>query len=113
MFTIGIFTTHIPYIAFVVFYAYFLIFGVEKTSRGEIELVDSKHKIEIQANDLFVSADTNENYSYKSDFYFYSHTDFYALVFKRQLKHQILVSSENWQFKYCTTLFNRPPPFTV
>jgi hypothetical protein len=32
MFTIGIFTTHLPYIAFVVFYAFFLFFGVNKAS---------------------------------------------------------------------------------
>ena len=37
MFTFGIFTTHLPYVAFVVFYAYFLLFGVNKASSGEIE----------------------------------------------------------------------------
>jgi hypothetical protein len=37
MFTIGIFTTHLPYIAFVVFYAFFLLFGVNKASSGEIQ----------------------------------------------------------------------------
>ncbi|WP_346855944.1 hypothetical protein [uncultured Draconibacterium sp.] len=38
MFTFGIFTTHIPYIAMVAFYAYFLIFGVEQPAD-----VKSKH----------------------------------------------------------------------
>jgi hypothetical protein len=37
MFTFGLFTTHFPYLAFVVFYAYFLIFGVGKATSGEIE----------------------------------------------------------------------------
>jgi hypothetical protein len=35
MFTIGIFTTHIPYIAFVAFYAFFVLFGVGKASSGD------------------------------------------------------------------------------
>lgn len=37
MFTFGIFTTHLPYVAFVVFYAYFLLFGVNKAVSGELE----------------------------------------------------------------------------
>lgn len=32
MFTFGIFTTHLPYIAFVIFYAGLMIFGGEKSS---------------------------------------------------------------------------------
>lgn len=36
MFTFGIFTTHVPYIAFVVFYAYFLLLGIDKATSGEI-----------------------------------------------------------------------------
>lgn len=36
MFTFGIFTTHLPYIAFVVFYAGLLIFGGEKTSVNDV-----------------------------------------------------------------------------
>ena len=46
MFTVGIFTTHIPYVAFVVFYAYFLIFGVEKSNNDEIRLTDNSVRIE-------------------------------------------------------------------
>lgn len=32
MFTVGLFTTHIPYIAFVCFYAFFFLFGYQKIS---------------------------------------------------------------------------------
>jgi len=35
MFTIGIFSTHLPYIAFVFFYALFFLFGVQKSSGME------------------------------------------------------------------------------
>jgi hypothetical protein len=36
MFTFGIFSTHIPYIAFVLFYGFFFLAGIEKTSAGEM-----------------------------------------------------------------------------
>lgn len=52
MFTVGIFTTHFPYIAFVVFYAYFLIFGVEKANNGEIRLTEHSVRIEQHINDF-------------------------------------------------------------
>jgi hypothetical protein len=42
MFTIGIFTTHIPYIAFVAFYAFFILFGVGKASAGDFTSSDNQ-----------------------------------------------------------------------
>lgn len=36
MFTIGIFTTHIPYIALVVFYAFFFMFGYQNIAEEKI-----------------------------------------------------------------------------
>lgn len=35
MFTVGLFSTHLPYVAFVLFYAVFFFFGIEKVSAGE------------------------------------------------------------------------------
>ncbi|MDD4107111.1 MAG: hypothetical protein PHH93_00135 [Prolixibacteraceae bacterium] len=32
MFTVGIFTTHLPYIAFVFFYAFFFLIGIQNSS---------------------------------------------------------------------------------
>jgi len=52
MFTVGIFTTHFPYIAMVVFYAYFLIFGVDQANNGEIRLADHSVKIEQHVNNF-------------------------------------------------------------
>ncbi len=50
MFSVGIFTTHIPYIVFVVFYAWFLIFGMEEANNGKILLSDRSQQIEYHSN---------------------------------------------------------------
>jgi hypothetical protein len=52
MFTIGIFTTHLPYIAFVVFYAFFLLFGVNKASSGEIQWGESSIILKAPAEEI-------------------------------------------------------------
>ena len=52
MFTIGIFTTHLPYIAFVVFYAFFLLFGVNKASSGEIQWGESNIVLKAPAEEI-------------------------------------------------------------
>lgn len=50
MFSVGIFTTHIPYIVFVVFYAWFLIFGIEDANKGKILLSERSQQIEYHLN---------------------------------------------------------------
>lgn len=50
MFTFGIFTTHLPYLAFVFFYVYFLIFGMEKASDGKIQISEKSTTIEYHLN---------------------------------------------------------------
>lgn len=50
MFTFGIFTTHIPYIAMVAFYAYFLIFGVEKPDEGKTKPADKSFIVQTHLN---------------------------------------------------------------
>ena len=53
MFPIGLFSTHIPYIAFVLFYAVFFLFGIEKASAGEFG-----EGAQLVSEVIFVSADT-------------------------------------------------------
>ena len=47
MFSVGIFTTHLPYIAMVAFYVWFLIIGVDKTNDGEIQFADKSSTIQM------------------------------------------------------------------
>lgn len=41
MFTLGIFTTHLPYLLMVVFYAFFWMVGVNKATAGELTSDDN------------------------------------------------------------------------
>lgn len=50
MFTVGIFTTHIPYLAFLLFYAYFLLFGVNEASNGNIRVSENSQEVEFNLN---------------------------------------------------------------
>jgi len=109
MFTFGIFTTHIPYIAFVVFYAYFLIFGVEKASKGEIQAPGNTIMAEMHSMH-HVSMDDQACYFYQTDTHFIAHSAFEAFHFKRKIKHRRSVSSLFHQFEIVTSLSNRPPP---
>ena len=110
MFTFGIFTTHIPYIAFVVFYAYFLIFGVEKASKGEIQAPGNTIIAEMHAMQ-HISADDEACYYYQADADFIAHSTFEIFHFKRKVRHRITISTLFHQFEIFTSLSNRPPPY--
>ena len=107
MFSVGIFTTHIPYIAFVVFYAWILIFGVEKASNGEIQTSDKKFVTEFRVEKINVSNGAN---------YFYNQTDFENVTnflvfhFKPKIKHKSRVFAFFHHCECVSSLSNRPPP---
>ncbi len=107
MFTFGLFTTHIPYIAFVVFYAYFLLFGVEKASKGEIQTYDKSFITEFQVV-KHVNADDILCYYYQS--HSEASGNFKAFLFKPKIKHREQTSALFHQFDILSSLFNRPPP---
>lgn len=52
MFTFGLFTTHIPYIAFVVSFVYFMFSGANEVHNGKIRTSDRSILVEYQVNDL-------------------------------------------------------------
>ncbi|HPF50671.1 MAG TPA: hypothetical protein PK335_03805 [Draconibacterium sp.] len=109
MFTVGIFTTHIPYVAFVVFYAYFLIFGVEKASKGEINTQAKSITAEYQVTN-YVNTDNVSNYYYNQ-----ANTDAFvreigSLLLKPRIMHWERVSSVFHYFDLVSSLSNRPPP---
>ncbi len=67
MFSFGIFTTHLPYIAMVAFYAYILIFGVEKTSKGEV-YSESHIKIEIENKNFCTDLNSDFKYFFEKNY---------------------------------------------
>jgi len=109
MFTVGIFTTHIPYIAFVVFYAWFLLFGVEKAASEEIETSDKYGKTEWVAEKHVRFSDSNSGnfYNIKE---ILNYTGFEETHFKRKIIYPEYAFCEHNQDYYCSSLFCRPPP---
>ena len=109
MFTVGIFSTHIPYIAFVLFYAYFLVTGVNKAVAGEISVGEAFCKTETFAANTFNKSeiDTYRYFCDISDKQKNNKIDF--LLFKRKIKYteySVKIPTEY----YSASLFNRPPP---
>jgi hypothetical protein len=110
MFTVGIFTTHFPYIAFVVFYAWILLFGVDKAASGEIETGEKYCKTEwvaerhynsedvISTNFCDINQGDKENHRFKE------------IPFKRKLSYPEYLYKEYQNNFYCNSLFSRPPP---
>lgn len=113
MFTFGIFTSHLPYVAVVAFYAYFLIFGVNKAINGEIQLSDNQFKTELQSSNSFADLNDDSNFYYQNNFDFYTHSQFEEIIFKRKIKYQNSFFAELLQTGFNTSCFSRPPPSIV
>lgn len=110
MFTFGIFTTHLPYVAFMAFYAYFLLFGVNKAVSGEIETHEKFCKTQ-----WIVQKHFN-----KDDVKAFHYSDFNCDEIQNQ-RHSVFetkpgIIPPEFQAlffiseKYTTQLFCRPPP---
>jgi len=113
MFTVGIFTTHIPYIAFVVFYAFFFLFGINAPIEEEVQVADNKFNIELQTSKSFADSNGLTNFHYQDDFDFSKYTSFEKSLIKRKLNHQCALITVHWQYCACNTLFSRPPPSLI
>jgi hypothetical protein len=110
MFTVGIFSTHLPYVAFVFFYAFFFIFGIQKVSAGE---VSSEASVKI----LSVKTDAHTNFS--EGYNIYSSQDNTVSLFQltdykyfNDKIQKIFIPHKDHMAKaaFYTALFCRPPP---
>lgn len=109
MFLFGIFTSHIPYIAFVVFYAYILLFGVEKATRGELQSEQKTFFTELQV-EYQTHANEIQNCTYAFGPDYRNSAQFEPFIFKRKLKPLIHPSVSVHQADFYSTFSNRPPP---
>jgi len=110
MFSFGIFTTHIPYIAFVVFYAYFIVFGVNKASNGKLHFVENNNKIELQFSAHSCDDLTHSYFEYSNTNYSLHQTSYRSIILKQKIPHPQTfphVFKSEISFK---SLFSRPPP---
>lgn len=111
MFTIGIFSTHLPYIAFVVFYAYFLLFGVNKASSGEIQWGESSIVLKAPEKQFaeFDSVEFSKNHYHEGTGIFSPGTaEFF--VFRENIQHASFYPENIRQCFFSQALFSRPPP---
>lgn len=111
MFTIGIFTTHLPYIAFVVFYAFFLLFGVNKASSGEIQWGENNIVIKAPTEETTDanSADFSKSQLHKGSGIFSPEIADFS-VFKENIQHDALYPEFIRQCYFSQAIFSRPPP---
>lgn len=112
MFTFGIFTTHFPYVAVVVFYAYFLLTGANKVSTGELSFSEKTYNIEIQSATTVDTVNTTCYYYLAEDEFFWS-SFFEDNLFKRKVKISDRYILKGTSSAYLPNLFNRPPPAIV
>ncbi|HZH71282.1 MAG TPA: hypothetical protein VFD91_02215 [Mariniphaga sp.] len=111
MFTLGIFTTHLPYIALVMFYAFFWMIGFDTGSAEKLQTGKSlisveqayEHHLEQSIHHYFYEKDKNDKGCYGSQVPF---------IFRplKKLIHNgyYLIKHNSCTFK--GILFNRPPP---
>ena len=92
----------------VVFYAYLLIFGVEKTSKDEV-VSDSFIKIEIETEGFRLDTSEVYNYYFHKDFNDFRAAFFEDFAIKSRLKHPNYLHPVYKQ-DYCYSRFSRPPP---
>jgi len=109
MFTFGIFTTNLPYIAMVAFYAYFLIFGVDKANDGKIKIVEKSQTVQIHISNSLEIVSADINCFYKAfDEIIETHI-FEKTTVKRKWKHHGVAKFTSQDYPEYA-LFSRPPP---
>jgi hypothetical protein len=110
MFTVGIFTTHIPYIVLVVLYAWCLLFGVSKAPLSEVEAEEKLNQTELFAlphitKEIVKAINFYDFQSAKHISYLFRFIDSHANA--HWPKHsQPFLKTESFVNK----LFGRPPP---
>ena len=110
MFTVGIFSTHLPYLAFVFFYAWFILFGIQEVSNGERETIEKS----CFSKSYFVTQTNNpiniQNFDYADNF---SALNFrYSRNFRinNEIKGSSYMLTKTSYSCFSFSLFNRPPP---
>ena len=112
MFTTGIFTTHLPYIALVMFYAFFWLLGINKANSNEISIAEGEtlakiQKAEVNPESVMENTFDIQNYF---DLHFIPPVQNKILTVVLQLKQKNSFQLQHWKYKYYASLFYRPPP---
>lgn len=112
MFTFGIFTTHLPYLAFVFFYVFFLFVGIPKASSGELSGKEEKiYTVTEVVQDYAFPAKETDPGQPGITFSLRRLTDF-ELTPGEKIRFRTFYSSTRRNGKFCYARFSRPPPLT-
>ena len=110
MFTVGIFSTHLPYVAFVLFYAFFFLFGIQKASAGE--LGGGENIIQAETSVVYIhDVGNHEEQSVAIFSHFYTTSELGRMFFAdRKTKFFETVPVQLNPVNFCFSRFSRPPP---
>ena len=110
MFTVGIFSTHLPYIAFVFFYVFFLMVGIPRATPGELvpeeKIIRSEIPVSKNLSTPVADYQTKPVYGYES-----AAIDFGCFT-KERLKLFLVHFKPPGQGNHCLKRFSRPPPLS-
>lgn len=110
MFTVGLFSTHLPYIAFVFFYAYFLIFGIQKASNGDFSNDEKTLLAEARIIDHFDTVSQQNSFHYANFNLIESKASEKKLLLEKRIKYNCFIRDKLVNTKFLFPLFSRPPP---
>uniref|UniRef100_UPI003217FA5A hypothetical protein n=1 Tax=uncultured Draconibacterium sp. TaxID=1573823 RepID=UPI003217FA5A len=110
MFTVGIFTTHIPYIAMVAFYAYFLIFGIHEATEGKVQVSEKSFIVQTHLNSDSEVINTSDCTCFYTAFAEEVLSAFYKKTKVKQRWKHFCVDRFLPQNQPDNTIFGRPPP---
>ncbi len=112
MFSVGIFTTHIPYIAMIAFYAYFMLFGVNKADNKNNKLTEKSITIEYHSTHFKqITLDKNHNFYVSADAVYQHFLSKNIQV--KQKWDSVFLDKLTCQELPTNSLFNRPPPVLI
>lgn len=110
MFTVGIFSTHLPYIAFVFFYAYFFIFGIQKATNGELSNDEKTLLTEARVIDHFDTTSQQYSFHYADFQLIKNQTSQKKYIFEKRIKQSCFIRDKLVNTNFSFPLFSRPPP---
>lgn len=110
MFTVGIFTTHLPYLAFLFMYLLFFLFGTSNASSDDISFGEKTSVVEASytTNHELTGSDAINGTSDLSFFLFKERKWCFSTGLK--VKHSLLKTLPVLPSEHFPACFSRPPP---
>jgi hypothetical protein len=115
MFSIGLFSTYLPYILIAMFYGAYV--GIHSIIRTELQ--EDPDNAKIAAKQINVDRPSHDQHPEKGTYYYYNHAAPAELEQPLPQKYSVTQTIYTGgkmtvpRSRYCTTLFCRPPPLAT